>query len=458
MTLLGASEADAIQQRVASALRRQGFVAGDRFAISAPSSADLLNVAMAALRMGVVPVVVNTSLLAHEQQLILDDAQPRLVCGARVAGADELSALCRPVEPAPARDAEAGPHAPLGRFPLARPMMYTSGTTGVPKGVWTGVLPAADAERLWNEEIELWRLTGSDRYLQLGPLYHSAPLRFAMCTLLSGGDVVIGGTFSASTAVDLIDTHRPSVTFAAPIHLQRVLAAAPGRRFDSFRLVAHAGAPCPAPLKASIIAAFPADSVWEFYGSTEAQFTVAGPEDHRRHPHSVGRARPDRELRIIDGVIWCRTPRWGRFEYWRDPIRTRDAWHTDDDGTEWCSVGDLGRLEDGFLHLDGRRTDLIISGGVNVYPLEIEQVLRHDDRIADVAVFGIEDPDWGQAVCAAVVVNPASRLTVADLELLATRQVAPYKRPKRWLIVEAIPTSSTGKVQRHRLGGLLGRR
>lgn len=452
MTLLSASEADAIQRRVAAELRRQGFIAGDRLAISAPSSADLLNVVMASLRMGVVPVVINTSLLAHERKLILDDSRPRPVSGALPAGAHDLAALCRP-DPETAAD---GVSEPLSRFPLARPMMYTSGTTGVPKGVWSGILDSDDAERLWTEEIDLWRLTAEDRYLQLGPLYHSAPLRFAMCTLLSGGDVVLGGTFDAAVATQLIDEHHPTVTFAAPIHLQRILAASPGRRFDSFRLVAHAGAPCPAPLKAAIVEAFPSDSVWEFYGSTEGQFTVAGPADHRRHPASVGKPRPHRELRIVEGVIWCRTPRWAAFEYWNDPARSSAAWNTDADGSEWCSVGDLGRLEDGYLYLDGRRSDLIISGGVNIYPVEVEHVVRHDGRVADVAVFGVDDPEWGQAVCAAVVTKDGSELSVPDLQQLAESQLAPYKRPKRWLLVDEIPTTTTGKVQRHRLGEFFG--
>jgi acyl-CoA synthetase (AMP-forming)/AMP-acid ligase II len=232
-----------------------------------------------------------------------------------------------------------------------------------------------------------------------------------------------------------------------PTHLQRLLREAPD--VSCFRLVAHAGAPCPEPLKRAALAHFPSGSVWEFYGSTEGQFTVCGPEEWLDRPGTVGRARPGRALSTDpDGTIWCEVPRWSRFEYWRDPERTAAAWR----GTAF-SVGDVGRLdEDGYLFLEGRRDDLIISGGVNVYPLEIEQAIQRHPGVDDVAVFPIDDDDWGQRVCAVVVGD-------VDLDALhrwLRGQVAPYKVPKQLLTMTELPRTSTGKVRRSQLAKELG--
>ena len=156
-----------------------------------------------------------------------------------------------------------------------------------------------------------------------------------------------------------------------------------------------------------MIEALPAGSVWEFYGSTEAQFTVCSTDDWLAHPGSVGRARPGRRLEADErGQLWCEVPRWARFEYWRAPEKTAAAWRGD-----LVTVGDLGRVDDdGVVWLDGRREDLIISGGVNVYPAEVEAVLDAHPDVVESAVFGVPDDDWGQRVVAAYV-GPADRRT-----------------------------------------------
>ena len=182
-------------------------------------------------------------------------------------------------------------------------------------------------------------------------------------------------------------------------------------------------------------------ALWEFYGSTEGQFTVCAPDEWLQRPGTVGRARPGRRLHVDDrGVIWCQAPDFARFSYWRDPEATDGAW---DDGA--FTVGDLGRLDDdGFLFIDGRRDDLVISGGVNVYPAEVEAALAEVPGVHAVAVFGLPHPDWGQEVCAAVV----GAATEDALRAQARRALAPYKRPKRYLAVADLPRTATGKVQR----------
>ena len=149
-----------------------------------------------------------------------------------------------------------------------------------------------------------------------------------------------------------------------------------------------------------------------------------------------------------DGLIWCEVPEHARFSYFRAPDKTAAAWR----GSAF-TVGDLGRLdEEGYLFLDGRREDLVISGGVNVYPLEVEQVLREHPEVVDVAVYGVPDPDWGQRVCAAVV-GPA---TAADLDAWCRERLAPPKRPKTWTFLDDLPRTLTGKVRRDELSRRTG--
>jgi len=164
---------------------------------------------------------------------------------------------------------------------------------------------------------------------------------------------------------------------------------------------------------------------------------------------TVGRARPGRTLRVDpDGMIWCAVPRHARFEYWRDPVKTARAWRDDA-----FTVGDLGRIDaDGYVFLDGRRDDLVITGGMNVYPLEIERALLEHPAVHDAVVFGTDDERWGRRVCAAVVGD----LESAEVHEWLARRVAPYKRPKQVLVVDAIPVGPTGKVRRSALAATLG--
>ncbi len=427
-----ADESERDQRAAAGALAQRGLGSGDRVAIIAPGSPAYLATALGALRTGIVPVLLNPSLLADEQRALLADADPALIL--RDGDLPELIS---------------GPPFELAPWPLARPMLYTSGTTGTPKGVWSGLLDEADAAALLAEERAVWGFDADDVHLVASALHHSAPLRFAAGTLAAGGSLVLTGAFDAASVAYAIATHRPTTTFVAPAHLQRIFALAEPPPLDSFRLVAHAGAPCPDLVKQRALNEFPAGSVWEFYGSTEGQLTVCAPDEWVARPGTVGRARPGRTLRRdIDGTIWCKVPRHARFEYWRDPVKTASAW----DGDAF-TVGDIGRIDaDGYLFLDGRRDDLVITGGMNVYPLEIERVLLGDPRVQDAVVFGVEDERWGRRVCAAVVGD----LDAAEVDEWLAGRVAPYKRPKQVVIVDSIPVSATGKVRRSHMAASLG--
>jgi long-chain acyl-CoA synthetase len=434
-----ASERD--QALAAGALAAAGLGEGDRFALVAGSSAEYLALALGAVRTGVVPVLLHPALTADELHVLLTDADPALVLrGDEVVGFVEA-----------ARDA--GATAALASYPRTRPMLYTSGTTGVPKGVWTGLLTDAEAEALALDEREAWGFCADDVHIVASPLHHSAPMRFAGGVLLAGGSVVIPGPFDAATFMAACTTHRPTNAFLVPAHLQRLFAHAEATGtappLESFRRVAHAGSACPEALKRRALDAFPDGSLWEFYGSTEGQFTVCAPDEWLAHPGTVGRARPGRTLAIDDDdTIWCHVPGFARFEYWRDPEKTARAWRGDA-----FSVFDVGSLDpDGYLFLDGRRDDLIISGGVNVYPLEIERALLLVPGVVDVTVFAVPDERWGQRVCAAVVGSADDD----TLHAWTREHLAPYKRPKDYVHLDAIPITTMGKVRRSRLAEELG--
>ena len=470
--VLHAPDAEVRQRRAASALLARGCTEGDRVTFALGSSADLICAVLGAARVGLIPVLLNATLTPAERDALADDADPRL----RVFDPAELASLT----------SDDGTGAvDLAPYPLTRPMHYTSGTTGRAKGVTTGLWDEGNARAVYEDEAAVWHFDPSDLHLVCSPMYHTVSIRFSTNTLLAGGSLAILSRFDAVTALDTLRRLRPTTAFLVPTHLQRILQLpdlGDEESFDSLRLLAHAGAPCPESLKRATMARTRPGVVWEFYGSTEAQYTVCSPDEWLERPGTVGRARAGRRLflasieggaddDLIDkgpgdlieervGAIWCAQPDFARFEYWRNPKATAQAWR----GSA-CSVGDLGRLDaDGFLYLTGRRHDLIISGGVNVYPAEVENVLAAVPGIREVAVFAVRDEQWGQRVCAAYVTD-ADVDAVADtvdaaaeeaLRAIASSRLAPYKRPKSYFATPDLPHTATGKLMRRAVPRHLG--
>jgi acyl-CoA synthetase (AMP-forming)/AMP-acid ligase II len=420
------------------------------------SSADLICAAIGAARIGLIPVMLNATLTPAERDDLAADARPKV----SVFTQPELHDLISEGNPAD-----------LAPYPLTRPMHYTSGTTGKPKGVTTGLWDDATAKKVFEDEAGVWHFDAEDLHMVCSPMYHTVSIRFAAGTLLAGGSLAILSRFDAATALQTLRRHRPTTAFLVPTHLHRILQnpdLGQDEKFDSLRLLAHAGAPCPDTVKRAIMERVRPGGVWEFYGSTEAQFSVCAPEDWLERPGTVGRARQGRRLRIeaiaagtdpdaeevgAEGTIWCDMPDFARFSYWENPEATAAAWN----GSA-CTVGDLGHLDrEGFLYLTGRRHDLIISGGVNVYPAEVENVLAAVDGIAEVAVFGLPDEQWGQKVCAAYVADGRSLQSAEEaLRAAAASRLAPYKRPKTYVATTELPHTATGKLIRRAVPEHLG--
>jgi acyl-CoA synthetase (AMP-forming)/AMP-acid ligase II len=462
--LLAASDAEDRQRRAAGAFLARGCQRGDRVAFALGSSADLICAALGAARIGLVPVMLNATLTPTERDDLADDAGPTV----RIFDQRALHDLIR---------GGIGHPTDLAPHLLTRPMHYTSGTTGKPKGVTTGLWDEATAKLVFEDEADVWQFDADDLHMVCSPMYHTVSIRFSAGTLLSGGSLAILSRFDAATALGALRRHRQTTAFLVPTHLQRIIQLGelgPDEQFDSLRLLVHAGAPCPESLKRATMARARPGSVWEFYGSTEAQFTVCSPDEWLERPGTVGRARTGRRLFLAPphdageigeagdvgearetdpsgaGTIWCAMPDFARFAYWRNKEATGQAWRGDA-----CTVGDLGTLDaDGYLFLTGRRHDLIISGGVNVYPAEVENVLAAVAGVAEVAVFGLPDQQWGQRVCAAYV---AERPEAEDaLRAAASSGLAPYKRPKTYVAARDLPHTATGKLIRRAVPEHLG--
>lgn len=421
--------------RIAAGLDGAGIGPGERVVVSLPNGPEVVAVAWACLASGRIPVPLDPRLTPFERDPILAEIDPALVLD-RLTRLDDLIGTAR---------------AQLDPAPRCRPMHFTSGTTGRPKGVWSGFWDEATARAAVLEERDLWGFDAPDRHLVVSPLYHSAPLRFALGTALAGGSITVLPTFTAEGFCEAVDRHRPTSMFCVPAHLQRLqahLKSAPAPDVSSFRLVAHAGAPCPEPVRRATHRLFGTDVVWEFYGSTEGQFTACPAAESVQHPGTVGRARPGRVITVDDeGELWCTVPPWGRFTYWNDSERTAAVWRDTEYGPAF-TVGDLGRVSDGgYVYLDARRTDLIITGGVNVYPAEVEAALADVPGVVEIAVHGRDDDRWGHRVCATYV----GEADESSLRSAARERLAPPKRPKEYHRVDELPRTATGKVRRTQL-------
>jgi long-chain acyl-CoA synthetase len=352
---------------------------------------------------------------------------------------------------------EGAPADPVAyRWPVAWPVLYTSGTSGRPKGVVHNATAAPELMEMTQDGLAgMWGYREDDIHLAAGPMYHAGPWGYANSTLYMGGTVVLMERWDASRFLELVESERVTTTFLTPAHMIRLLELPPEewhrRDLTSLRHVIHAGAPCPVPVKQRFIEALPQTEVWELYGASEGGATRVSSSEWVARPGTVGLPWPGVGIAIRgrdsgdplptgeDGVVWV-TPARGTFEYHNDPAKTASAWN---DGA--FSVGDIGHLDDdGFLYLTDRASDLVIRGGVNIYPREVEEVLHQHSGVIDCAVFGVPDARNGEELIA--VVEAQAGVSIDDLRDHLRERVAEFKVPRDMRLTDALPRDPNGKV------------
>ena len=418
-------------------LGSRSVTVGDQVMFATHNSAELLMLVLRCLNSGIAPALVSGAATSREVSEMAHD-----IGDIRVMTDQDVRIFAESLE-SPDTD-----YIGAGNSPQCRPLHFTSGTSGRPKAVWSGWWSPQTAAEWIEDETSAWGITGDDVHLVCGPLNHSAPLRFALLTLLAGGSVIVPPSFDPATVVHAIEQQGVTTSFMAPAHLQRLrdhVADAPIKHH--MRLLAHAGSACPDEVRLWAYEVFGLDVVQEFYGSTEGQFTQCTAREWLERPGTVGRARPGRQMRVdADGLLWCKPPAWARFSYWGDADKTAHAWEGD-----WFTVGDYGHIDvDGYVYLHGRKGDLIISGGVNVYPAEIERVLANLPGVQQVVAFGVPDETWGQRVCVAI----GGSVSEERVREFAAEQLSGAKKPKSVFVAASLPTTHSGKVDKVATVGL----
>lgn len=330
-------------------------------------------------------------------------------------------------------------------------LAFTGGTTGPPKAC---EIPHRLARQLWYDIAVEVGVREDDTTLIAGPFYHGMGFTWGLQQLMVGGTIVLQRTFDPRGALDLIRSERVTFTPMAPTMYTMLLEVKDKEAFDvtSMRGLVSAAAPLLSATKEALLAYFTSAGLFECYGSTESGFfSVLKPRDQLRKTRSVGLAWLGREIRVLDpegrqvapdevGEIFVRGPRLGT-GYYKNPQATLTTF-----GGEWLSSGDLGTLDDeGYLYVVDRVDDMIISGGVNVFPTEIEEVLSRHPDVVEVAVVGVPDPRWGQTVHAYVVTRGSS-VTVEELDALCRERLAGYKRPRHYHRVADLPKNASGKL------------
>jgi malonyl-CoA/methylmalonyl-CoA synthetase len=437
-----AGELEEASRRVAGRLQGAGLEPGDRVLFSAGPSIDLVAAHVGALRAGLVTVPVNTAYTEREVAHVVGDARPRAAVvddAARLAAAEDVVVVGPEVElpdaePPVLDRSTAGDLAHLG---------YTSGTTGSPKGA-----ALSHGNLLANNVAleEAWRWTADDRLVLALPLFHAHGLCNGVHgTLLAGASAVLLPAFDPDAVLDAARDHEATMFFGVPTMYHRFARSPRVAELGGLRLCVSGSAALPADLHRELEAAT-GSAVLERYGMTETNMLVSNPYEGERRAGTVGFPLPNVEVRLADdGEVEVRGPNvFGG--YWERPEASADAFTADG----WFRTGDLAEHDpDGYLRILGRSKELIITGGYNVYPREVEDVLATHPAVAEVAVVGQPSDEWGETVVAYVVA--AGPLDPDAVLAHAAGLLAPYKRPRRLQVVDALPRNALGKVQKHLL-------
>ena len=461
-------------------LRALGLQPGDAIAAVLPNSVEALQLHLAVQQAGWYLIPINFHLVGPEIAYLIKDSEAKVLIAhedfapAVLAAVEELGFAkdhCYAVGSIPGFRAwdelKAGqPVTPPADRLLGMVMNYTSGTTGRPKGVRRPLTGKAPEETPLGPALRQYGLEPFDNNVHLlcCPWYHTAPLVMANPSIHMGHKMVIMERFLPERFLQLVQQYKVTVTHVVPTQFVRLLSLPEDvrKKYDtsSLRSVIHGAAPCPPEVKRQMIAWF-GPVIDEYYASTEGVGgTIVHSDEWLKKPGTVGKPRPETEMLILDddgkpvptgtiGTIYTKSTR-GAVEYFKDPEKTAKGRHGDH-----FTVGDVGYLdEDGYLFLADRKIDMIISGGVNVYPIEIEHMLISHPQVLDVAVFGIPNPEWGEEVKA--VIQPVPEATpgpalAADILAFCEGKIARYKLPKSIDFVEAMPRDPSGKLYKRKL-------
>jgi len=467
---------DERSNRAARALIELGVQPDDRVAVMTYNSIAGSEVTSGLRKARAISVPVNFRLRGAELAYVIQDSGARVVC-AGPEFVQHVEAARPQIEPAPILVAIGDGALPAGWVRLddamaavsaeALPddedtgpgaaMIYTSGTTGHPKGAYR--TQSIDPMSVL-QVIQWFGLRNDDVHLVAGPGYHSAVGAFSGMTILCGATLVIMPRFEPEQALALIQEHRVSTTYMAPTLLQRIMDLPEDVRakydVSSMRSIVLGAAPCPYSLKERATAYF-GEVLWEFYGATETGFNlILRPEDQLRKPGSAGTPPEGQEVLLLDddgnpvpegqpGELWVRNGYLA--SYYNQPEATERAMR---DG--YFSVGDIAyRDAEGYYYICDRKIDMIISGGVNIYPAEIETCLHAHPAVRDAAVIGVPDDHWGESVKAVVALQPGAGATEQELIDWCRGRIADYKRPRSVDFVSELPRDQAGKLLKRRI-------
>lgn len=442
---IGYEELDARSNRRARMLAARGVGPGDFVTVALPNGAAFYETAFAVWKLGAIPNIVAAKLARPEMEAILDIVRPRLFVG--VPPAPGIAALA-PDEGADGFSAEPLPEVVSPHWKA----MTSGGSTGRPK-VIVDAMPAR-----WDPQEGFLGQHPGDVILNPGPLYHNAPFHCISMGMFVGATIVEMGRFDALRALELIEAHEVNWVTLVPTMMHRIWRLGPDvlsrRTLPSLRMMLHMAAPCPAWLKEAWIGWLGAERVWEYYGTTEGiGSTMISGADWLAHPGSVGRVREGYELKILDeagnerptgevGEVYFR-PRGGAGSTYRYLGSTAKRMG------EWETPGDLGSVDaEGYLYLSDRRNDLIISGGANIYPAEVEAAIDAHPAVRTSAVVGLPDEEWGARVHA--IVQPVEGAALDEAELLdfVAGRLARFKLPKSIEFTRDPLRDEAGKVRR----------
>jgi long-chain acyl-CoA synthetase len=471
------AELNDIVNQLAHALRSAGAQAGERLVWCGPNSLEVLATIHAARKLGLVAVPLSYRFNAEEMAYVIDNSDATTV----VVDAEQAPLVASIRDQIPkVRDIVCfGGDAPAGTRhwndavsgqPTTEPdavatldagaaMIYTSGTTGKPKGA---LRTTTDRTLVFALLAELNLLHENAVHLTTGPLYHSGPLAFASLSHTLGAPIVVLRKFDPVRWIALVREHQVTNTFSAPTQLKRITALpddelAKADLSSMICLIANA-APVPYALKEEVVAKLGDGFLFEVYGSTELGVdTVLKPEDQLRKPGSCGKPYGGIEIKIVkdDGEIAASNEAGELFVrttlamdgYHRTDQQLTELDTPEDDDLGWKSVGDVAYVDDeGYVYICDRKKDMIISGGVNIYPAEIEAVLHAHPGVLDVAVFGIPDDEWGERVHAIVQAKAGTTLTADEMRAFAQERLAGYKRPRDYEFRDELPRTDSGKL------------